>query len=241
MKRMNIRKTAASVVMLGLLAMAAPVSAQFGTGDVYTLTPQYYANTRELIYCELEFFYNGGTSEDVFNSTGLSDCDAQIWNFMDVDGLAAQFGYESLTQNGPQYWACDILTLNGGEAVNIGGIDMRYGATITAGDGIPPYTPFNPEKIQFLLYEAGKPIYQLVDPSGNTYVLQARKQWIQYSSLPTLGDQMTQLPEGWSYQSIVPDADVILNLTENTLNTSVVDEFGQVYIQYPVQPKDSSS
>jgi hypothetical protein len=239
MKRMNIRKPAAGVVMLGLLATAALVSAQLGTGDVYTLTPQYYANTRELIYCELEFDYDGGT--DIFNSTGLSDCDAQIWNFMDLDGLAAQFGYDSLKQNGPQYWAMDIITLNGGEAVNIGGIDMRYGATITVeGGGTPPYTPFNPEKIQFLVYLAGKPIYQLVDPSGNTYVLQARKQWVQYSSLPTLGDQMTQLPEGWSYQSIVPDADLIMNLTADTLNTSVADEFGQIYIQYPVQPKPSS-
>lgn len=239
MKRMNIRKTAASVVVLGLLATAALVSAQLGTGDVYTLTPQYYANTRELIYCEMEFDYDGGT--DVFNSTGLSDCDAQIWNFMDLDGLAAQFGYNSLTQNGPQYWAMDILTLNGGEPVNIGGIEMRYGATIPPSNGgVPPYTPFNPEKIQFMVYEAGKPVYELVDPSGNTYVLQGRKQWVQYSSLPTLGDQMTQLPDSWSYQSRILDADLILNLTEDTANTSVVDEFGQVYIQHPVQPKNPS-
>ena len=68
---------------------------------------------------------------------------------MDLYGLAAQFGYNSLTQNGPQYWAMDILTLNGGEPVNIGGIEMRYGATIPPSNGgIPPYTPFNPEKIQ---------------------------------------------------------------------------------------------
>ena len=56
------------------------------------------------------------------------------------------------------------------EPVNIASVDMVYGAVLPPGTtgegGIPHYTVFNTAKNQFLLWEAGQPTYQLVDPDG---------------------------------------------------------------------------
>jgi len=61
---------------------------------------------------------------------------------------------------------------------------------------LAPYTVFMPKKTQKMVYSKGKPVYELVDPDGKIYILQARKEWVPMESLATLGQQMKHLPTG---------------------------------------------
>jgi len=64
-----------------------------------------------------------------------------------------------------------------------------------------PYKVFNPKKTQKMVYSKGKPVYELVDPDGHAYVLQARDARFPMESLPKLGERMKKLPKGWKYRT----------------------------------------
>ena len=85
----------------------------------------------------------------------------------------------------------------------MGGIDFRFGVSIdsSAVSGGGTYVPFSPPKNQTNAYSAGSEVYEIVDADGNVYVLQARKDDVPLDSLPDLGSQLQELPEGWN---IVP-------------------------------------
>ena len=74
-------------------------------------------------------------------------------------------------------------------------------------------------------------MYELVDPDGRAFVLQARcigvDAQITEESLPTLGAQLS-LPAGWSYRSRVLDNELVIDTTA-TLATVVQDEFENSY------------
>jgi len=80
-------------------------------------------------------------------------------------------------------------------------------------------------------WDAGKPVYELVDPDGRAFILQARcvgvDSGMTEESLATLGDRLA-LPEGWSYRTRVLDAELVVD-TSATLATVVQDEFENTY------------
>jgi hypothetical protein len=58
-----------------------------------------------------------------------------------------------------------------------------------------PYKVFFPKKTQKMVYSKGKLVYELVDPDGNVYVLQAHEEKFPIDSLVKLGEQL-KLPKG---------------------------------------------
>jgi hypothetical protein len=74
-----------------------------------------------------------------------------------------------------------------------------------AAEGSEPYKVFMPKKTQKMVYSKGKPVYKLVDPDGNVYVLQAHEARFPIKSLAELGEQPKQLPKGLAIP--YPDAD----------------------------------
>jgi len=176
---------------------------------------------------------------EVYNSTGLSDCPAELWNALDLEKLAKQFGALKVQLNGPDYWMADSETLWFGETASFGDIEARWGATIDLAlvakqaQGTAPYTVFMPKKTQKMVYSKGKPVYELVDPDGKIYVLQARKEQVPMESLATLGQQMKQLPTGWQYRTRILTEDLVLDLGPNQTIYAVGDEFHQYYTRIP--------
>ena len=51
--------------------------------------------------------------------------------------------------------------------------------------------------------------------------------------LPTLGERLEKLPEGWSYRTRVLEEDLILDLKRDELFYNVGDEFHQYYTRIP--------
>mmetsp|Transcript_8992 Transcript_8992/g.18354 ORF Transcript_8992/g.18354 Transcript_8992/m.18354 type:complete len:273 (-) Transcript_8992:159-977(-) len=239
---MNLSKVALVSIVSGLAAsiVAGDATSTNGdgdsltacNGDEYSLHTHELNDSRDYLYCELIFNYPGECGGDVYSTSPLAPCDLDWWANLDLKAVAAERGAESVTKNGPQRWSMDTVTEKVTEGTDVGGAQMVYGANLAPGTAtLPSYEVFYPSKTQYLLWMAGLPTYQLTDADGYNYVIQGYK--VETSELATLGDQFEELPEGWSYNVITPDEDLILDLTPETGAPSVIDEFDQVYIRIP--------
>jgi hypothetical protein len=167
----------------------------------------------------------------------LNDCPQELWETLDADAIAKDMGAVFVKLNGPRYWLLDGL----GSKVAVvdpvfkdfNGIQMRRIATIPIGADFAagPYTIRSVNRGAVFFFDAGKTVYELVDPDGRALVMQARCVGIDSNmteeSLATLGERLA-LPEGWSYRTRVLDAELVVD-TSATLATVVQDEFENTY------------
>src|SRR5262249_18414206 len=144
---------------------------------------------------------------EVYNTTGLNDCPPELWNALDLAQIKKQFGARAVQKNGPHYWMMDSQTVRFGEKVSFGGLEARWAARLDpavvakAAQGSEPYKVFTPKKTQKMVYSRGKPVYELVDPDGNIYVMQAHDERFPMESLAKLGERLKGLPKGWQYRT----------------------------------------
>jgi hypothetical protein len=113
----------------------------------------------------------------MYNTTGLNDCPADLWNKPDVEKIKEQYGAREVFKNGPHFWVSDTLTLDFGETLDFGGIKARFVGKLpvalvegkSGGAGVAePYKVFHPEKSAKFSYLKGRDVYELVDASGTT-------------------------------------------------------------------------
>ena len=186
-----------------------------------------------------EILVIGEKTTAIYNTTGLNDCPAKLWDAMDLKKIAEQYGAKAIQKNGPHYWMMDTLTVSFGETKSFGGIKARWGANVEtaqlakASKGSIPYAVFNPKKTQKMVYAKGKPVYELVDPDGHVYVLQARDDRFPMESLPKLGEKMKHLPKGWQYRTQILSEDLVLDLKSDETIYGLGDEFHQYYTRIP--------
>ena len=200
-------------------------------GEEMTLTLKTLPDSRGYIYCELVFNF-GDAGNDIYTTSHLAPCDVEWWDNLDLEALAQEFGAQAVIKNGPQWWSMDEVAQMESEPVAVAGVEMAFGAHLPPGTmGISHYTVFNPAKYQNLTWVAGMPVYQLVDAEGHVYVIQGHK--IPVDELPTLGERMQGLPEGWEYRVVTLEEDLVMNLTPAEAIPSVQDEFDQIYIRIP--------
>ena len=134
----------------------------------------------------------------------------------------------------------DEVSVKGSDPVNVGGVNMTFGAILSPGTTATPYYEvYYPSKTQDLLWKAGLPTYQLTDAEGYNYLVQGYK--VPKEDLATLGSQFQSLPDGWSYNVVTLDEDLIFNLTPDIPIPSVQDEFDQIYIRVPEDNDGSGS
>lgn len=212
---------------------AKPAEATMKTsrGETIKLTLQTLPDSRGYRYGELVFNY-GQAGSDLCSTSPLAEVDIEWWDNLDLEALAKEFGATSVLKNGPQWWSMDEVAVMASEGVNVAGVNMVFGAHFPPGAMMTPkYKVFSPAKTQNLVWNAGKPVYQLVDPDRHVYVLQGHK--VPEDQLATLGERFKELPDGWVYRVIKPTEDLVMKLTPNEPIPSVQDEFNQVYIRIP--------
>lgn len=194
-------------------------------------------NTRNMRFGEILVVRLRGV--DVYNTTGVSDCPAELWDALDVRKIRKQFHAHKVEKNGPHYWMMDSQTVSFGEKASFGGIDARWVArlplttALAAATGSRPYKVFTPKKTQKMVYSKGKPVYELVDPDGNVYVLQAREERFPIDSLAKLNEQL-KLPAGWQFRTYNLSEDLILDLKSDETIYAVGDEFHQYWTRIPI-------
>jgi hypothetical protein len=195
------------------------------------------SETRDMRYGELLVVKETGV--EAYNTTGLNDCPAELWDALDLAELARQMGAQAVQKNGPHFWMMDWQTLSLGEKVSFGGIEARWAAWVdrsvvqASAKGSEPYKLYLPKKTQKMGYARGKPVFELIDPDGHAYVLQAHDEGFPLESLATLGDRMKLLPEGWRYRTRVLEEELVLDLTPDKTIYAVGDEFHQYYTRIP--------
>ena len=218
-----------SLPITGIAAEAVKMTT--GQGEKMTLTLKTLPDSRDYIYCELVIQY-GDIGFDIYSTSPLQECSLEWWNNLDLDAVAKELGATAAIKNGPQWWSMDKVGVMASEPVTIAGVSMNFGAHLPAGTmSTPHYKVFSPAKFQYLVWKAGEPTYQLVDPAGHVYVIQGYK--VNKKDLASLSSKMKQLPEGWKYQVESPTEDLIMNLTPAKPIPSVQDEFNQIYIRIP--------
>jgi len=183
------------------------------------------------------FLRDTGLEAEVYGTQMLNDCPQELWETLDADAIAKDMGAVFVKLNGPRYWLLDGL----GSKVAVvdpvfkdfNGIQMRRIATIPIGADFAagPYTIRSVNRGAVFFFDAGKTVYELVDPDGRALVMQARCVGIDSNmteeSLATLGERLA-LPECWSYRTRVLDAELVVD-TSATLATVVQDEFENTY------------
>src|SRR6266478_2536448 len=218
-------------VTAAISASSPPAQAQDKTDELQKVTVN---ETRNMRFGEILVVKETGV--EVYNTTGLNDCPAELWDKMDLEKIKQQFGAKAAQKNGPHFWMMDSQTIGMGEKASLAGLEAHWVATLPLAmlkgekTGTKPYTPFAPKKTQKMVYAKGQSVYEVVDPKGNAYVLQAHEKQFTLESLATLGDKMKQLPKGWTFRTRTLTEDLVLDLRPDVkVAYGLGDEFHQYY------------
>ncbi len=219
---------AGSIVLLALcLTNVMPPKAlaltQTATPTPAAQSPSVSRNVRNARYCEVltVALKRGKLVASVYNTLGLNECPEDIWKAMDVNAIRKQFGTAQVLMNGPRYFIMDQIVAKGatqsGETVTIGGLGFTKRAEVELTLNMMKSVPYQVRDIQRdtqYVFKKGELVYQLVAADGQVYVMQSYSLQVDSTltidALTTLGDRL-QLPEGWKYQVVTLDKDLILS------------------------------
>jgi hypothetical protein len=202
-------------------------------------TPRLIDHVRGVRYGEVitVFARDGRFEAEVYGTQFLNDCPQDLWDRLDPVAIAAETGAVAVKLNGPRYWVLDGMgqKVNAMEPVlrEFDGLLTRRLAVIDLGDtpGTRPYTDVPVDRGAVFFFDAGKPVYELVNPDGLAYVLQAYcvgvDPTMDEDALVTLGDRL-QMPEGWTYRVRVLDEELVVDTT-GKVATVLQDEFENSY------------
>ncbi len=229
-----------------MLSFAAPVYAEAPVVSVeksgpYLVSVSHLRNKRycEVLYGERSFL---SLKVKVFSTEGLNECPEDSWRLITNKTITDAHPASFVKLNGPRYWTIDGIEAAGStvnhEKENFGGIEMNLRATIHVGFleqvrlllGMSAYHAIPVTRTTKWIYKAGSPVYELISPSGERYVMQSYAQIVNTRlsivDLPTLGQQL-KLPQGWAYRSRVLTED--LNLVASGIAYVLQDSLSNSY------------
>ena len=183
------------------------------------------------------FLRDDGLHAEVYGTQMLNDCPQELWEKLDADVIAKEMGAVFVKLNGPRQWVLDGLGTKVAPVEPVlrefGGIMFRRIATLHIGDKLSAGA-YNEKKVNrgaVFYWDAGKPVFELVNPAGEAYVMQALCMGVDptmsQESLPTLGERLA-VPAGWSYRMRVLTQELVVDTT-STIATVLQDEFENSY------------
>lgn len=188
-------------------------------------------------YGEVLLVYVGenGPQATVYNTYPLNDCPAELWTKLDAQTVAAEHGAAAALLNGPRYWLMSGIEKPGGtesERRTFGGIEMLRQATVALSSMNPaPYSVNEVDRKAIFVYDAGTPVFELVDPDRRRWVMQTYSQTVDpaltLEDLPGLAARLT-LPTGWTYRSRTLDAPLTVD-TSNCRASVLQDDLANSY------------
>lgn len=203
---------------------------------------------RQVRYGEvLAVFERSGAFEaEVYGTQLLNDCPAELWDTLVADEIAAEMGAAFVKLNGPRQWVLDGLGTKVAPVEPVlrefNGLLMRRIALVELGQmpAAAPYTIRRVDRGAQFFWDAGKPVYELVDPDGAVYVMQALCLAVDATMgddgvLATLGDRLA-LPSGWAYRTRVLDKELVCDTT-GVAAVVLQDEFENTYTLPDIAPR----
>jgi hypothetical protein len=200
---------------------------------------------RDRRYCEIFVIRRSGLrlEGDVFNTLGLNDCPATQWAAIDQAKLKAEYGAVAIVMNGPRHFMMDRIDIvkPGQSPVDFQGLQMNLVAVlhIPWGDIVDrvPYAELKVSRSTRFSFDGGLPVYELISPSGDTYVMQSYSEIVdpnqRMADLEDLGSRL-KLPQGWTFRTqVLPAPLTVVAAGEARI---VQDELQNTYQFYPSTP-----
>lgn len=144
----------------------------------------------------------------MYNTFPLNNCPDELWSKLDAKAIAAENNAAAALLNGPRYWLMSSIEKSATGAPDtktFGGIEMIKQATVVLSSMNPaPYSVNEVDRKAVFNFEAGRPVFELVDLDGRRWVMQTWSQTVDaglsLDDLSGLAARLT-LPDGWSYQT----------------------------------------
>ena len=218
------------LALAGALASGAAIPS-FAESQLESVT---LTDIRGMRFCEFLLIYEDHV--DIYNTSASAGCPEDLWHAVDTAQIAEAHGAVKAQLNGPKFWAMDEQTINFGEAKTFAGIEARYGATLPlaalgGGEGADSYSPYISAKTQTMTFKAGSPVYELVDPDGNVYALNAWGPDVRGGDPANLADQLSPA-EGWSFRVTTPGEDLTIEGSTEAPVDMAGDDMHQYYTRY---------
>jgi hypothetical protein len=183
------------------------------------------------------YLRDDGLHAEVYGTQMLNDCPQEGWDSIDAETVAKELGAVLVKKNGPRYWMLDGLGTKVAPVEPVlrefGGIMFRRIATLALGDkpGAGPYAENKVDRGAVFFFDAGKPVYELVSPQGEAYVMQALCVGVDPSmseeNLATLGERLS-MPQGWKFRTRILEEELVVDTTASVA-TVIQDEFENSY------------
>jgi len=178
-----------------------------------------------------------GITAHVYGTQMINDCPQELWERLDAGAIREELGAFLVKLNGPRYWVLDGLgaKVQTTEPVmkEFGGIMMRRIAELDLGTNPQqvPYTERHVNRGAVFFFDAGKPVYEVVNADGAAFVMQAYcvgvDPTLTEESLIDLGGRL-DLPPGWSYRTRILDEELVVD-TSDHVATVLQDELENTY------------
>jgi hypothetical protein len=198
---------------------------------------------RDVRYCEVIPSVQTGSTINtyVYNTLGLNYCPPAKWNALTEAEVNQEYGSQSAQLNGPRHFVMDNIVGSGssttGKTFTFGGIQTQLRGTLTTPVGTPTvgnqfYVPNQVQRDTVFTYDAGKPIFELIAPNGDVYVMQSYAQIVDktltYKQLSGLSSKL-KLPSGWTYTTKTLQQDLKLDTTSTGVAYVVNDNLADSY------------
>jgi hypothetical protein len=188
-------------------------------------------------YCEI-VASDGWFKFAVYTTQGLNACPNRLWKHITKEDVKKITGSSMVILNGPRYWTMDgiqntpLITI---EKQAFKNLNMRKVAYVYLGlfdvlRGARSYHEHRVSRDTVFIYEAGKPVYELIDSKGHVYVMQSysvEKVKQTERSLSKLGLKLN-LPKGWRFKAGVLNKTTYLKTVDKKAEV-IQDNLGNTY------------
>ena len=158
---------------------------------------------------------------------------------LDAKAIAAENGAVAALLNGPRYWLMSGIGKRDRDDLEhktFGGLEMIRQATVKLASMNPSlYQPNQVDRKALFTFDAGREIYELIDPEGRRWVMQTWSQTVDPTlALADLADLASRLslPSGWRYEPRTPTSTLRVDTT-NQIASVTQDDLANSYSLLP--------
>jgi hypothetical protein len=162
-------------------------------------------------YCEIFTVFpstEAGFPVTIYNTIGLNECPAEIWDTLDFPAIASSEGAFVAVPNGPRRWVVDaVVGSKPGPAKDLGGLMMReVASTVTTSLSPAPFTVTTIKRDNSWVFRKGRTIREMIAPNGRRFVMQAYTNTVDPAlNLKTLNsvgsNPLAAMPDGWKFRT----------------------------------------
>lgn len=199
---------------------------------------------RNLRYGEILPVYRSGSKIyiEVYNTVYFNELPQELWDKIDAEAYAEEYGAQRVIKNGPRYWLVNKIESSGdtenGKIVDFGGIEMMQRAKVQFSilDGGLGKTFYSEKEINrettFHFYKDNM-VYELTSPTGEVYRMQSYAQIVDKTltidKLEKLGEQL-ELPEGWTYnaRTLEENSTMVANGVAYVINDNLGNSYQKI-------------